>query len=144
MPVFAPGKGCRCSARSSVAGLAVLMMPSLETILSQLRCAAPCSTHFCCKRVLPALTWLPHSLFTRSGSCTRRCQNCRRRKLQRVFNLPYITRHYHKGESAAGAASYKQDAILVQIGPDSQFTHLGLHRKHVHTPAQSRDEQHFV
>jgi hypothetical protein len=34
MLVFAPGKGCRCSARSSVAGLAALVMPALETILA--------------------------------------------------------------------------------------------------------------
>jgi hypothetical protein len=34
MLVFAPGKGCKCSARSSVAGLAALMMPALEAILA--------------------------------------------------------------------------------------------------------------
>jgi hypothetical protein len=34
MLLFAPGKGCKCSARSSVAGLAALMMPALEAILA--------------------------------------------------------------------------------------------------------------
>jgi hypothetical protein len=33
MLVFAPGKGCKCSARSSGAGLAALMIPALEAIL---------------------------------------------------------------------------------------------------------------
>ena len=34
MLVFAPGKGCRCSARSSVAGLGALMTAALEAILA--------------------------------------------------------------------------------------------------------------
>jgi hypothetical protein len=34
MLVFAPGKGCRCSARSSVPGLAALVAPALETIIA--------------------------------------------------------------------------------------------------------------
>jgi hypothetical protein len=34
MLLFAPSKGCRCSARSSVAGLCALVMPSLQAILS--------------------------------------------------------------------------------------------------------------
>ena len=34
MMVFAPGKGCRCSTRSSVAGLGALMTAALEAILA--------------------------------------------------------------------------------------------------------------